>query len=351
MGAVIFTLAFVLVIGGLAALVNAINLIPTDLGLAWLQIGFTLLSSGVIVLVIGLAAKMLGQQKSAPAQPRTEPSLPDWSALPPGEETKHPVIAAPEAAKSSDLAKAGVIAGAGIAAGALISTAMAGSEKIADGANSVVDDFERDLFADLPESPPADDAAVTDSTDENAKAGHDDGNLLKTTSDDVKDTAQPETKNGDDKADEEDAETAPSAEPTPVTPPDEPDDAATLIKLDDFELPPLPPILQPALSPIPDAPKVESVEPVGALVAPIVIEGTATPSVPGLIADADLAALTSDEPMLAPLETLDIVGSYDSGGTRFTMYSDGTVTAVGPTMDRRFISLDALRKFIDGGAV
>lgn len=59
--------------------------------------------------------------------------------------------------------------------------------------------------------------------------------------------------------------------------------------------------------------------------------------------------MQDDEPALAPLETLDVVGAYDSGGTRFTMYSDGSVTALGEGVDRRFKSLDALRAFIDGG--
>ncbi|CAN1508675.1 hypothetical protein MCEMSEM23_00711 [Rhabdaerophilaceae bacterium] len=72
-------------------------------------------------------------------------------------------------------------------------------------------------------------------------------------------------------------------------------------------------------------------------------------AVPGLIADADSAALDAANVALEPLDKLEIVGAYDSGGTRFTMYSDGSVTAVGENVDRRFPSLDALRAFIDGG--
>ena len=67
----------------------------------------------------------------------------------------------------------------------------------------------------------------------------------------------------------------------------------------------------------------------------------------GLVADADLAALQTGEEPLAPLEGLDVVGAYDSAGTRFTMYSDGSVTALGADLDRRFKSLDALRAYID----
>ena len=67
----------------------------------------------------------------------------------------------------------------------------------------------------------------------------------------------------------------------------------------------------------------------------------------GLIADEDTAAIEAEDTTLAPLSTLDVVGSYDSGGTRFTMYSDGSVTASGADGEQRFPSLDALRKHID----
>ncbi|MCA3629937.1 MAG: hypothetical protein IOC35_06395 [Methylobacterium sp.] len=73
------------------------------------------------------------------------------------------------------------------------------------------------------------------------------------------------------------------------------------------------------------------------------------PATPGLIHDEDLARLSEAKAELAPLETLDIVGAYDSGGTRFTMYADGSVTAKGEGVDRRFRSLDDLRAFIDSG--
>ena len=68
---------------------------------------------------------------------------------------------------------------------------------------------------------------------------------------------------------------------------------------------------------------------------------------PGLIADADLAALAEDVlPPLAPISTLEVVGAYDSAGTRFTMYSDGSVTAAGPEGETRFRTLDDLRRHL-----
>ncbi|MFY8114791.1 MAG: hypothetical protein ACOVOC_11265, partial [Rhabdaerophilum sp.] len=69
--------------------------------------------------------------------------------------------------------------------------------------------------------------------------------------------------------------------------------------------------------------------------------------VPGLIADADLAALDDGRPPLPPLETLDVVGAYDSGGTRFTMYSDGSVVAAGPEGETRYPTLQDLRRHLD----
>ena len=52
-------------------------------------------------------------------------------------------------------------------------------------------------------------------------------------------------------------------------------------------------------------------------------------------------------PPLAPLETLEVVGSYDSGGTRFTMYSDGSVVASGSEGETRYPSLQDLRRHLD----
>jgi hypothetical protein len=122
---------------------------------------------------------------------------------------------------------------------------------------------------------------------------------------------------------------------------------------------PVPPRAAETPADTPSAVELPATEPVAALdaanpadsaadVPPEAGEKPETPPVPGLIADADLAAIAeAEEPPLAPIETLDIVGSYDSAGTRFTMYSDGSVTAVGPGGERRFRSLEALRRHLD----
>lgn len=48
-------------------------------------------------------------------------------------------------------------------------------------------------------------------------------------------------------------------------------------------------------------------------------------------------------PPLAPLSTLEMVRTYESGGTRFTMYSDGSFVSSNEEGEQRFRSLDELR--------
>lgn len=101
-------------------------------------------------------------------------------------------------------------------------------------------------------------------------------------------------------------------------------------------------------------------EPVEAEAAPVAMVPMPEPApeiapesdvVPGLIADPDFeAVLENQKPALAPLDTLEVIGAYDSGGTRFTMYSDGSVVAAGPDGEQRFRSLEELRAFIDARA-
>ncbi len=128
------------------------------------------------------------------------------------------------------------------------------------------------------------------------------------------------------------------------------------------ELPPIPDLRALRLDPIPGPPLLSieqeiraelnrKVEPLPEPAAPAAPEPDPVPApaspVPGLIADADLAALEQSAPPLAPLETLEVVGSYDSGGTRFTMYSDGSVVASGPEGETRYPTLQDLRRHLD----
>jgi len=57
------------------------------------------------------------------------------------------------------------------------------------------------------------------------------------------------------------------------------------------------------------------------------------------------APMPADEP--AP--TAEVVGAYESGGAKYTMYSDGSVVAEAEGQTLYFKSLEDLRDFIDGG--
>jgi hypothetical protein len=65
---------------------------------------------------------------------------------------------------------------------------------------------------------------------------------------------------------------------------------------------------------------------------------TPTPGTPDVAKAAD-----DGLPPLAPLSTLEVVRSYESGGTRFTMYSDGSFVSSNEDGEQRFRSLDELR--------
>ncbi len=56
---------------------------------------------------------------------------------------------------------------------------------------------------------------------------------------------------------------------------------------------------------------------------------------------------TIDEPQTAPPPDAEIVGSYESGGARYTMYSNGGVIVEAEGRALHFASLDALREFIE----
>lgn len=114
-----------------------------------------------------------------------------------------------------------------------------------------------------------------------------------------------------------------------------------------------PALVEPELAPAPVVDAPQSEQPTDEESAPEAADaavdagGRLLPA--GLIADEDLARLAEEDMTLAPLDTLDVVGAYDSGGVRFTMYSDGSVNAVAPHGTRRYHSLEALRKQLDAG--
>jgi hypothetical protein len=376
---------------GVFALIRALDLVPTELGFTWMLGAFIAFATSLIILAIGLAARRIekaiqsgavlsGLASITGGSTRTEPAAPAMGPAP---------EAAAPASEGTGLGKAAGIGAAGLAAGAaatmLATGAKADTPQVEDlgsqppkpdpamddmlppwppvtsaqmPANSTgrieptlpdpidlpplrklpplaADDafmaeFEKDIFAEFrsPADPaPADNAPPAaadadilaelrlDPPEEPAApadpAAEDDDILLPAS----EKPSEPQADNA--VSDESDAEEAPAEAPAP----------AAAIQTS-------PPEPGPADDEAEEQPQAPS-KPAPA---------------PGLIPDDDLAALEMEQPAFAPLETLDVVGSYDSGGTRFTMYSDGSVTAVGPTLDRRFESLDKLRAFIDGGA-
>ena len=87
----IYLLAVVLLVSGIAGLISAINLVPTDLGFTYFQAGATSISAGVVVLALGLAVKVLDRSLKRLATPeavRVQPAdpvidLPPLAVTPP----------------------------------------------------------------------------------------------------------------------------------------------------------------------------------------------------------------------------------------------------------------------------
>lgn len=353
----IFLLAFVLMVAGIAGLISAINLVPTDLGFTYFQAGSTALSAGIVVLAIGLAVRVLNRSlQSLAVSPATGAAAPE------------PVVDLPSFPIHADEPKAaagfpagGAIAlgaaGAAAAAAAVSSLADAGHEAVAEPApaapvdvapstlhDRLTAELERDLFAetigDLRTAlalPPVPEIAPVSTADLAMK--------------ETESAASPV--HG--AAAKPDPFVFPALEPIPPADPvieakfddEEPDnqrDAEPDDVVGDEAVPASsaqPGVLDADIAAAtvePDAPEPDVVPPAPASPAP------------GLIHDADYAAVADEVlPSLAPLAGLEIVGAYDSGGTRFTMYSDGSVTAAGPEGEKRFRSLEELRRHIDSG--
>jgi hypothetical protein len=246
-------------------------------------------------------------------------TLPQIPISTPPEDEKPVIGSGAILAAGAAAATAGAVAGGLI--GGVTRAESAPAESLPRVEERFMDDLERDLFADIEKSEPklfpkrdeeaSDASAETDTETEDAA-------LLTPASEASADTGEGEAavNNDDDDQDDEGDE----------------------------------PVSQDVIAPTDDAAEAHDADVSEEDHEDLAVEEDAAPvSTPGLIADDDLAALADEAPALAPLETLDIVGAYDSGGTRFTMYSDGSVTALGEGVDRRFPSLDALRAFIDGG--
>ena len=371
---VIFVLAFLSLGLGLAAAVAALNLVPTDLGFAFAQIAAVLLAAGFIVAAIGLATSTLKKTLLALRNVSVEPiSAEPTSAPVASSHDAQEAVLPPSQTEPAPLGKAaviGVAAGAGalVAGGAAAlahSGEMAGKTAPLPPLDAVEAALERDLFETLPKVEPQPALAVEP--------------LVETQPEPVVPGAHPEPL---DETEAPAAHTSPLAKSpfakssllwktafggkmgrltdtseTPI------EDVSPVTAPAPSEMQAMPPLPEQdiALSPMAE-PGIEEPAPVAAEAEPVVIanEPTAVESQPepapisapapqpGLIADADLAALHSEEhlPPLAPIHTLEIVGAYDSAGTRFTMYSDGSVIAAGAEGERRFRTLDELRRHL-----
>ncbi|MCZ8182109.1 MAG: hypothetical protein O9322_03995 [Beijerinckiaceae bacterium] len=333
----IFLVAALLVLGGVVGLVSALNLIPTDLGLVHFQAGTIALVAGMVTMAIGFSTRALLAALRRVATPHAlaatldeRPRMPEPAIEPPLHSGREPAIAA-------GMLAAGAAAGAAFAAPSAPEPAL---EPLPPASNDIPADPEPAF-----ELPPV---ALPETLDLGAEAATpEDGAVAPLPQAQPVDMPLPVD--------------IPLAELLPAEPVAEP--------VAEPEPPPAPPVL-PELAPIPAPPdlmlqaipeppvlsieqeiraqlgRASTPEPEPAPMAPPPAEPEVA-TVPGLIADADLAALDEGRPPLAPLETLEVVGAYDSGGTRFTMYSDGSVVAAGPEGETRYPTLQDLRRHLD----
>lgn len=304
----------------------AFQYVPTDIGNTYLLGAYLFVVGAGLLVGMALVGKaIIHEIKSLSAMPAPrliegEPvvTLPQIPISTPMSDEK------PKSDKTAIVATGA--AAAGVVAGGLIGgvtrSEAAPTESLPKVEDRFLDDLERDLFADIGKTEPklfpaAEEPKAAEAepeTQSDIETEIEDAALLTPIGEGVTDTGEGGSPVEDDDRDEPGEDEA--EEPVVDAVVEETDDA------EEAEEEPEEPAIEPDPAPV---------------------------STPGLIDDEDLAALQDDEPALAPLETLDVVGAYDSGGTRFTMYSDGSVTALGEGVDRRFKSLDALRAFIDGG--
>ena len=341
----IFLISILLVSGGVLGLVSALNLIPTDLGLVHFQAGVTALVGGLITMALGFATRAivvalrrltsvraLAAEFDADLSRSRDPAgeVPLRGAHDGVQEPAEHIRAvhAPERLQEwpnpspreyrpqAPMAAGALVAGAAIGAAAISIREAATAEPTRDAA---LDAFEQALMAE------ASDISHAASTPEPAQP--------------MPSVSMPEALDIN-PADEP----ATEPEPAPLTMP-------TLAPM------PEPPAF--TLQAIPDPPALSIEQEIRAQLGhppgaePVVQPAESAPepeAPPGLIADEDLATLEQSSPPLAPLDTLEVVGAYDSGGTRFAMYSDGSVVAAGPDGETRYPTLQDLRRHLDQSA-
>jgi hypothetical protein len=367
----IFVIAVLLIAGGLLGFYGAINLIPTDLGLAYFHAGTLSLVAGLVTMALGFAARANGLALRRIAMPAAivAPLPPAGEAFAPQPEPAR-VEAAPR-----DLPLAGAaVAGAALAVSSLQAPASPADDPARPAALPV--SALHQTMLDLPPvdlPAPVDPAAFAAPEPEAVNEQPEVATPEQPASDEsvTQEAFTQEAFTQEPLTQEPTLEEPTLEEPTPDTlaqgmlepmaanPATEAPAAPELVEPPVIpSLPPIPDLRALRLDPIPGPPLLSIEEEIRAELnrkaEPVVQtqpaqepEPAPVSPVPGLIADADLAALEQTAPPLAPLETLEIVGSYDSGGTRFTMYSDGSVVASGPEGETRYPTLQALRRHLD----
>lgn len=385
----IFVIAVLLIAGGLLGFYGAINLIPTDLGLAYFHAGTLSLVAGLVTMALGFAARanVLALRRVATPAAFVAPLPPPAEMFPPQPEPA-PVKAPPRDLPPVGAAVAGaaVVGGAALAVSSLRDPALPAGDLASPEApplptldQTVLDLPPVDLpapvdpaafaapepesvFEDRAPEPGISKAAVSEEAASEAAASDEPVMNAPVLGEPVIDEPTPEAHLAEAPRLEEpaaDALAQGTAEPMAASPAAEVPAAPELVEPPvSPSLPPIPDLRALRLEPIPGPPLLSieeeiraelnrKAEPAVQTQAAQAPEPAPVSSVPGLIADADLAALEQSAPPLAPLETLEIVGSYDSGGTRFTMYSDGSVVASGPEGETRYPTLQDLRRHLD----
>lgn len=100
----------------------------------------------------------------------------------------------------------------------------------------------------------------------------------------------------------------------------------------------------------PEMPAVTQIEPVVTPAPePVPEPVVAVPASEAIPAEVYAEATDLAPPPPAPAPGAEIVGAYESGGAKYTMYSDGSVVAEAEGQKLFFKSLEELREFIDGG--
>lgn len=356
-----------LVLGGLFALVGlaggvySLDMLPTERGIAGTIASAVFVAGGIVTAAVGAAVHRLeallyllsaaaietgpARTEPAPEDLRAEPPMAQPTPAPPETVSPPPVdieISKPAVApvirsaeqppvdlslsRTVPTAPRQLSTGAAVAAGAALATAGAAAAAAASVASTARSAVEEALAAPVPPLP----KPVRPARQPEPELPVEVLPAIDTTLREIKEQ-------------EAIAHPAPVLEPVKVEA-DKSDPISDFVaELD--RLIPLP-AEKPVVVETPAAP-----EPVAVAVAEGRPEPKAEPVVPPPEAEEE-APEPQPEPQVEPAKPAtgaEVIGAYESGGAKYTMYSDGSVTAEAEGQTMRFNSLEELREFIDGG--